>query len=459
MGYPITEARSGYRLMRRSWTYLLLTLAASAVMLLGLMSLMAHHSVAVRDAARPSAPSGLLAPAAPIPPPEGYPKLSRSTKSVTPTLANIGGVTLTYTIEIRNTGATTATDTTLVDTLPDDVSYNGDGPFQTVAGQTLVWTGTVGFDATVVVSFSVSVDPALVGTVRNTAVISAPGIAEPVTVIAETVVTDEPILAIEKRSSPDKPGANSPLKYELWVTNWGQPIDEPITVTDQVPLDTTLRDVGPDGSASPVGDVVTWTRHVALELGQTTMFTFSVDVGDVPSGTVITNEYYAVDASIGLTTGVPYTVTIIDPILLLSKKVWPDPPGSNREMTYTLILVNVGSLATDLIITDRIPSGVEYLRGGGTANLPVVNWSLDSLDTGEFAEFTFTVYISNVMNVPIVNSAFEACCAEGICVAGDVLTSVVQGPVFEAYAMVDPIAHKPGGGTGTEVTPTLVTLL
>ena len=46
----------------------------------------------------------------PIEPPEGYPKLSLSVKTVTPTLAATGGVTLHYAIEICNTGAYTATE-------------------------------------------------------------------------------------------------------------------------------------------------------------------------------------------------------------------------------------------------------------------------------------------------------------------------------------------------------------
>ena len=46
--------------------------------------------------------------AAPIPPPEGYPKLSLSTKTVQPALAHTGGATLNYKIEVLNTGATAA---------------------------------------------------------------------------------------------------------------------------------------------------------------------------------------------------------------------------------------------------------------------------------------------------------------------------------------------------------------
>jgi len=397
----------------------------------------------------------------PIAPPDGYPKLSLSVKTVTPTLAHAGGVTLTYAIAIRNTGAYTATGTKLTDIIPDQTTYNGDAqasvaPVPTFVGGTLGWIGDVGFDSTVVVSFSVAVFPAFTGTIRNTAVISHPLIAHPVSVTAETVVTDQPILDIAKASTPPKPGANKPLAYTIVITNQGQPaINLPITVTDWVPLSTTLLSVGVDGITSPTGDVITWTRRITLDLGQTTVFTFSVDVGNVPSGTVIANANYQVDSPVsGVTAGKLYTVTIVDPILSLSKSVWPDPPGSNREMTYTLTLLNVGSLATGLVITDRVPQGVTYLRGGVEAS-GVVSWSLPHLDTDESAEFTYTVYISDVMNIPIVNNNYEVCSAEKICQPGVVLTSVVGGPTFKVSVVLDPIAKKPGGGGGP-VTPTLV---
>jgi len=294
-----------------------------------------------------------------IPPPEGYPKLDQSVKTVTPTLASTGGVTLYYGIEIRNTGAWTATNTTLTDDIPDGTTYNNDaqasdGSTPTFDTGTLTWAGDVGFDSTVVVSFSVSVSQTFSGIVRNTAVISAPLITGLVTVTAETIVTDDPILVIGKTSAPAKPGANKPLTYTLVITNQGQPATNlPITVTDLVPLNTTLRAVGPDGSASPANDIVTWTRHITLDLGETTEFTFSVDVSNVPSGTVIANEDYQVASPVGVAHGDVYTVTVVDPIFLLFKETWPDPPGSNRELTYTLTVLNQGSLAS---------AGGRYLR-------------------------------------------------------------------------------------------------
>lgn len=392
----------------------------------------------------------------PIDPPDGYPKLSLSLKTVTPTLAPTGGVTLYYAIEIRNTGAYTADGTILTDIIPDGVAYNDD--FQssisstfTITDGVLTWSGNVGFDSTVIMSFSVTLSQTITGTVRNTAVISHPLIAQPVTVTDETVVTDHPILTIEKTAMPKKPGANQPLIYTIVIANQGQPADHlPITVTDRAPLSTTVLDVGMGGMADD--GTVTWMQQVSLDWGETTEFTFSVMVHDVPSGTVIANDDYQVASpETGVTAGEPYTITIIDPIFLLSKHVWPDPPGSNREMTYTLTLLNVGSLATDLVITDRVPTGVEYRRGGSEAS-GIVSWTLSSLDTHESAEFDYTVYVSDVMGISIVNADYLVCSAEEVCQPGKVMTRVVQGPIFETFAEVIPIAKKTGG---EPTTPTL----
>ena len=59
----------------------------------------------------------------PIDPPDGSPKLSLSMKTVTPTLADTSGQTLYYQIEVWNTGAYTAVDTTLVDTIPANTCF------------------------------------------------------------------------------------------------------------------------------------------------------------------------------------------------------------------------------------------------------------------------------------------------------------------------------------------------
>lgn len=402
-------------------------------------------------------PKATPAYAEPIDPPEGYPKLTLSMKSVTPTLATADGVVLTYSIEIRNTGAYTAVDATMSDIIPDNTLYNGDAPSSVLfSNNSLNWIGDVGFDETVVISFSVTVTPGYSGNVENTAVISQAQIAQPISMSAVTVITDQPILTIEKRSSPPLPGANQPMVYTLTVTNMGQPaVNVPITVTDQVPLSTTLDlgGIGIDGLASADGRTISWTRNVTLDLWDSTLFTFTVLIDDVLSGTVISNSDYWVESpASGVTAGEPLTITVIDPIFTLSKEILPDPPGSNSEATYILTLFNQGSAASDIVVTDTVPAGVEYVTGGSESG-GVVSWTYPALGSFQRAQFTYTVAISDVADVDVVNSDYQVCSGEQVCEAGRVITSVVQGPIFVTTAEVVPIAKKPGGKV--PITPTL----
>jgi uncharacterized repeat protein (TIGR01451 family) len=406
--------------------------------------------------------SQLVSAAGPIPPPQGYPKLSLSSKVVTPTIANKGGEVLTYTISITNTGAYSASEVTLKDTLPPSTTltgelYSSEEPKPVFAGGMVQWgPGVVGFDTSVVITFSVTVAPGFEGTIRNTAVISDPMIAAPVAVSAETNVTDQPVFEISKSATPALPGKNKPLTYNLVVTNVGQDaVDTPIVVTDLVPAQTTFLSAS-DGGENSDG-VVTWERSVDLSYGETSEFTFSVKVGDVPSGTVISNDTYAVMSPVpDVVYGEPYTTTVIDPIFILSKSVDPDPPGSNREMTYTLTVLNLGSKATDLVITDVVPAEVDYVRGGESCSEQdqTVTCSLPSLDTRESAQVTFTVMIGDIADLIVLNGDYQVCSAEDVCAAGIPTPSYIVGPTFEATAVLDPIAKGTGGGTKT-VTPTL----
>ncbi len=241
-------------------------------------------------------------PQAPIPPPVGHPKLSLSVKTVSPELAHTGGETLQYRIEIINTGAWQADDVSMVDALPSHVTFNNDAessvPPQPVFAQgALTWTGDVGFDDRAVISFSVDVDPLFSGQISNTAVISQALIPESVAATAEALVTDDPVLTIRKSSLPDKPGPGKPLTYALEVTNIGQPANDlELAVNDVVPQNTDVLSVGPDGQVFPNGREVDWTRTVSLETGASSVFTFTVEIGSVPSGTVIRNEQYQVSS-------------------------------------------------------------------------------------------------------------------------------------------------------------------
>lgn len=431
----------------------LVSVSVLAILLAGMVLMIASSSADQVKAAQEL-------PAAPIPPPEGYPKFTQSKMKVSPDLVNVGEAPLTFRIEIVNTGAAAAQGVQLVNPLPAGVTYSGGAqsdtpPQPVVAGNQLTWSGNVGFDKKAVISYPVTVDAGYSGIISNTAVINHPNIPAPVSISAQAVVTNDPIFTISKTALPEKPGSGKTLIYELQVTNIGQPaLNLPVTVNDEVPQNTTFDEAGQGGQLTLNG--VTWQQPLTLSTGASEVFTFSVDIAAVPSGTVITNQAYQIDSALtGVSAGDPHTVTVVDPDLFISKTTWPDPPGSNRELTYTLTVLNRGSLATDLEVTDRVPSGVSYVRGGDDYQAGMVSWKLPELDTGEVAEVSYVVYVGDVAQVTVQNSQYGVCSLEGVCAAGDPLDSLVQGPQFEAEIWLDPVAKKPGGGTGP-VTPTIV---
>lgn len=400
--------------------------------------------------------------AAPIDPPEGYPKLNRSTKTVTPTLAGTGGETLFYKVEIVNTGAYRAEAVHFSDWITGVVSYNGDAQasngadpqFDSASGL-LSWSGDVEFDSSVWIEYSVTVDPGYEGTVENSAVIEQAEIDAPVIVSAQAMITDQPVLTIEKTSEPALPGPNKPLTYYLTVENTGQPAEGlALTVSDELPPGTQSPQPGADGSFSK--GTVTWNRTLDMATGDTSVFSFTVKVKDLVSGTVLTNDNYSVSSEpTGLTAGAPYTVTVVDPDLVIYKEIFPDPPGANREAEYRLTVRNRGSLATGLVISDVLPANVSY-AGGGDETGDLISWTLPELDTGEEAEFTFMVQIGDISSVELANTTYGVCSSEGMCAAGQPLVSQIQPANFKVRAEVDPIAKKPGGGQDTTVvTPTL----
>jgi uncharacterized repeat protein (TIGR01451 family) len=98
-------------------------------------------------------------------------------------------------------------------------------------------------------SFTVDVEATYEGIVTSTAEISYGEATNPVQLYASAMVTDNPLFEVSKTSTPRIPGPGKPLTYTLSVTNRGQPAaGVPVTVTDEVPVDATFINVGPDGS-------------------------------------------------------------------------------------------------------------------------------------------------------------------------------------------------------------------
>jgi len=196
---------------------------------------------------------------------QSAPVLSIS-KADTPDPVQAGGL-LTYTIVVHNTGSADATGVTITDTIPANTTFAWADSGGALVGDRVQWTGkTVNAGGSLTVTFVVTVSsPLLNGAIITNAdygVTCAEGVSaagSPVT----TTVQSAPILSIAKADTPDPVEAGGLLTYTVVVHNSGSADATSASITDTIPVNTTLA--WADSGGALVGDQVQWTgKTVAL---------------------------------------------------------------------------------------------------------------------------------------------------------------------------------------------------
>jgi uncharacterized repeat protein (TIGR01451 family) len=120
----------------------------------------------------------------------------------------------------------------------------------------------------------------------------------------------------------------------------------------------------------------------------------------------------------------------VGPILAIDKS-GPLKADSGQPVSYTLTIRNNGNLtATNMIVTDTIPSEATYIpNSGGTKNGQVIYWNINNLPGyGQEVQVTFAVTAAQT----ILNDDYGVSAAGGVSASGDmpVMTIIVRDEQF-----------------------------
>ncbi len=370
-------------------------------------------------------------------------------KSVSPSSASAGS-TVTYTLDYANTGNGTATNVQIVDALPEGLEFmsaTGNAAYDGTTGL-LIWSlGTLVSGAEGEVTFQALVLIPLTGagktqkrsdtTINNTATIGCT--EEPANLVFSNTVpltiTWSPSPPELTFSPPSPQTINTPIlisasatggtdvQYQFWVYN-----------PEATPAWSELQ-------AYSSQNTCTWTPATA------DAYMISVTAQDSDSGaTMFTNAWYTVT---GAST----------PLLTLAKSVSPDSALPGHTITYTLAYANNGSTATNVILTDVLPSGVQYVANSGGANSMydpngnTVFWSLDTLAPGEMGQVTLQgTAPDDAPGTTVSNTATISCNENPSAVSSNSATFTVLGPPPTPTVASTPPSPQP---VGTPITITV----
>jgi len=231
---------------------------------------------------------------------------STSTKSVLPAGPVTPGQTLTYTINITNTGDGSAGAVNFLDYIPASTTYVNDsltisdpntiiynpGPSPRIEGQ----ISNINPGQTVTVSFQVTVDagPSGGAPILNDATITythpIDGLISAVTNQTANKIQNNPVLTISKTDGSDPVASGGNITYTINYGNTGNVTATGVVITDRVPLNTTFGSATEGGSYNPATGLVTWNVATPLLPAGSGSVSFTVQVSpSAVNGLLINN--------------------------------------------------------------------------------------------------------------------------------------------------------------------------
>ncbi|SDH65273.1 conserved repeat domain-containing protein/fimbrial isopeptide formation D2 domain-containing protein [Leifsonia sp. 98AMF] len=324
------------------------------------------------------------------------------------------GSTVTYTVTVTNTGArdyTAALPASFTDDLSrvlDDATVTA-GPDNgaTINGNALSWSGPLAAGATVVITYTVTVNNPDTGDkeLRNTVSPTGPGgSCDP----AGECTTTTNVRSFTTAKSASPAGAVNPgetVTYTVTVTNTGTAdftAANPAGFTDDLSavLDDATITGGPDNGATITGSTLSWSG--ALAAGATIVITYTATVNTPDTGDhTLTNAVVPGDGGSCLTAGDCATTTPVQSYTVAKASSAAGPVHPGDTVTYTVTVTNTGqadyTATAPASVTDDLSQVLDdatYVAGSATngaiVNGTTLTWS-GPLAVGAVQTITYQV--------------------------------------------------------------------
>ena len=354
------------------------------------------------------------------------------------------GEAITYTITITNIreDSFNATNVTVTDTLPSNVTFMSASDGGVESSGVVTWTiPSIAYGTPITRTVTVVVnDPEPAGNkVTNTVNLTHLACANTGSSCSDTeqstVIPHDPTLVVNKTDYRTVVEAEDLVTYEITVTNTRSDSDPAtsVTVTDTLPHNATFSSASDSGSAS--GGVVTWTVPSVAYGTPVKLYVTVVINDDVEEDDTVTNSVTlahglgCVQSGSSCSNSDTDIVILHEPDLLVGKDNGVDSVEAGTETTYTIAVTNTraGSYpAINVVVTDILPDNVEFVSAsdGGVENDGEVVWTIPSIEHGTPRYVTVTVRVvdSALSGDPIRNEASlsdDLCPVVELCVAVD----------------------------------------
>jgi uncharacterized repeat protein (TIGR01451 family) len=311
------------------------------------------------------------------------------TKTVSKDTA-FAGDTLTYVLNLQNTGNISLPSVAVIDTLPQDLNFVSVSPNAQFNNGVITYSkDTLGISHSdsIRITVTVAIPQFQNMTVINTAYGQSSRTAQQQS-SASTVIRfiERPSLILTKGASQDSAFANDTLRYTISLYNNGNITLTNLSVRDTLPSQLTFISVSPNAQFS--NGVALYLNDSLIVGGQDSIIIVASVKTGRPQGEIVLNTVVAQSAQTSPQSAHAQTIIKVlgSPALAFTKSVSRDTVLAGDTLRYNIQLRNTGNISlTNVEVTDTIPAQLNVLSISPNAQVTngVVRYSNNSMPVNQ----------------------------------------------------------------------------